>query len=148
MKKKLSIRDMWVYIADKKAKPVKGYENLYYVTIDGDVISTKFFSKQKIMRLEHSINQYGYCCVNLIKDNKTRSFRVHRLVADAFIPNPNNYPQVNHINEVKTDNRVENLEWCTHEYNINYGTRNQRAGESLSRTLKNKKKLNSELINY
>ena len=59
-------------------------------------------------------------------DGIHRSLKVHRLVAIAFIPNPDNLPQINHKNEVKTDNRVENLEWCDCRYNVNYGTRNKR----------------------
>lgn len=62
----------------------------------------------------------GYLQVRLSHHNKQKTFKVHRLVAQAFIPNPNNYPQVNHKNGIKSDNRVENLEWCDGKYNVNY----------------------------
>lgn len=64
----------------------------------------------------------GYYMVCLYNEFGAKRVLIHRLVADAFLSNPNNYPVVNHINEDKTDNRVENLEWCTRSYNINYGT--------------------------
>lgn len=64
----------------------------------------------------------GYYMVCLYNEFGAKRVLIHRLVADAFLFNPNNYPVVNHINEDKTDNRVENLEWCTRSYNINYGT--------------------------
>lgn len=64
----------------------------------------------------------GYLVAQLREDGKTRKFRINRLVATVFIPNPENLPQVNHKNENKTDNRVENLEWCTAKQNINSGT--------------------------
>jgi hypothetical protein len=63
----------------------------------------------------------GYLYVNLMNKGKMSQFRVHRIVATHFVPNPNNYPLVNHINEIKSDNRVENLEWVTPQENVNYG---------------------------
>ena len=65
--------------------------------------------------------------MNLCKNNKTKTHRVHRLVAEAFIPNPKSLPQINHKDEDKSNNHVNNLEWCTSLYNINYGTRNNKA---------------------
>ena len=66
---------------------------------------------------------HEYLQVRLYKDNKNKSRKVHRIVAETFIPNPNNLPQVNHIDENPKNNRVDNLEWCTASYNINYGNR-------------------------
>lgn len=73
----------------------------------------------------------GYCQIRLmISPGKGKGFSIHRLVASAFVPNPNNYSEVNHINEVKTDNRASNLEWCSRKYNCNYGNHNNRISES------------------
>lgn len=72
------------------------------------------------------LNEKGYLILSLWKNCKPKSCRVHRLVAEAFLPNPNNLPQVNHKDENKTNNNVENLEWCDNEYNNNYGTINER----------------------
>ena len=74
----------------------------------------------------------GYLYVGLWKENTLIKKRVHRLVAEAFIDNPDNKPQVNHRDEDKTNNCVENLEWCTAEYNLNYGARNERAAKTLT----------------
>lgn len=85
----------------------------------------------------------GYSVVYLNK-----RYRIHRLVAEAFIPNPNNYPIINHKNEKKGDNRVENLEWCTHQYNCAYGTRNERIGKTLCMQNHNGKRIIIDDIEY
>lgn len=96
------------------AMKIKGYEN-YEVTTTGEVINTK---TGRVLKPGKGRN--GYLLVVLCKNGKMKTFRIHRLVAEAFIPNPNNLPQVNHKDEDKTNNHVENLEWCTCEYNVQY----------------------------
>ena len=111
---------------------IKGYEGLYAVTEDGQIYSCKrkMFLKQCIVA--------GYQVVSLSKSGQRKTHYVHRLVADAFLPNPDSLPEINHKNEIKTDNRVDNLEWCTNIYNMNYGTRTQRASETRKRHNKEK----------
>lgn len=100
----------------------------YYVTDDGRIWSVK-----SNMFLSPIINNTGYERVNIyLGNNKYTTQLIHRLVAEAFIPNPDNLPQVNHKDENKLNNNVSNLEWCTVEYNINYGTRNQRSSRTNS----------------
>ena len=103
---------------------IEGYQN-YEVTTTGDIINIKTGRVLKPAK-----DGGGYLFVNLCKDGKPKMFLIHRLVAQAFIPNPQNLPQVNHKDENKTNNTVENLEWCTHEYNINYGTHNERVSKT------------------
>ena len=105
-------------------RDIPGYEGLYQVSNTGKVKSLHF-NRNKI--INQRIRGKGYYAVTLCKDKENRHYFVHRLVAMAFIPNPDNLPQVNHKSEVKTDNTVGNLEWCDNRYNINYGTRNKRA---------------------
>ena len=77
-------------------------------------------------------NGWGYLQVNLFKAGKGYMRKIHRLVATAFIENPEKLGEVNHRDEDKANNAVSNLEWCSHEYNINYGTRNERIGKANS----------------
>lgn len=115
-------------------KTIEDYPN-YQVSNLGNVKSLKYHRENKEKQLSLIKDKDGYLSVKLCKNGKIKKFLVHRLVAIHFLPNPQNLPQINHINEVKTDNRVENLEWCTNEYNINYGTRNSRMAKTQSRLI-------------
>ena len=98
-------------------KEIDGTDGSYLISDDGKVFSAK---TNKILRSQVQSN--GYCRIELTIDGIRRKEFIHRLVAEAFIPNPNNYPIINHKDENPSNNRVENLEWCTYEYNSNYGT--------------------------
>lgn len=107
-------------------KDIEGYEGLYQVSNKGRVRSLNYNHTRKVKNLSLVVVKNGYIIVGLVKNGKTTRKYVHRLVAETFIPNPNHYGCVNHKNEDKTLNSVENLEWCDHRYNDNYGTRNDR----------------------
>lgn len=100
-------------------RDIEGYEGLYMVSNFGRVVSFQGCNP-RIMKL--GMTHKGYQCVGLQKEKQHKTCVVHRLVAKAFIPNSDNLPQVNHKDECKTNNRVDNLEWCTDKYNHNYGT--------------------------
>lgn len=100
-------------------KDIKDYEGLYQVSNLGRVMSLKYNHGDNKCILNGGKSR-GYLTVLLYKGDR-RKYLVHRLVAEAFLPNPDGLPCVNHKNEDKTDNRVENLEWCTYQYNNTYG---------------------------
>lgn len=104
-------------------RTIHGYGGQYQVSDQGRVRSLKF-GKERILKPIRHLS--GYLNVSLCKNREHKMYKVHRLVAQAFIPNPDNLPQVNHKDENKENNSVQNLEWCDAKYNINYGTRNQR----------------------
>ena len=111
-------------------KDVQNYEGLYAVTSCGRVWSyktKKFLKPQK--------NKDGYSIVCLHKDGEQKNYYIHRLVAEAYLPNHNNLPCVNHKDENKENNALQNLEWCTYKYNNSYGSRNERAGKAISKAL-------------
>ena len=120
-------------------KDIKDYENLYQGSNLGRArsldrwVSSKNGSirccKGRILKL--STNKDGYLYVCLWKNGKVKNFLVHRLVAEAFLPNPDNLPQVNHKDENPQNNNVDNLEWCSAQYNTNYGTRNERCSKPI-----------------
>lgn len=110
-------------------KEIPGYSQ-YLISRNGEI-----YSKYCNRFLIKSLSKFGYYRVSLYdgKNKKPKFFAVHRLVALAYLENPYNFPQVNHKNEIKTDNRVENLEWCSCSYNINYGKRNKKVSEKLTK---------------
>lgn len=123
-------------------KEVKGYEGYYEVDKYGRVYGVdrvvfvndngRQYSKTlKAKQLKQSVHTNGYKIVALTKDGKTKNLFVHRIVAESFIDNPNNLPFVNHKDEDKANNFVDNLEWCTNEYNIRYGTARKRRATAL-----------------
>lgn len=114
-------------------KEIEGYEGIYQVSNYGNVKSLGNDKTRKEKVLKPQKHNYGYLMVSLNKQGKHKLHFVHRLVAEAFIDNPNNYEEVNHKDEDKTNNSVINLEWCTRLYNHNYGTINQRIAESRSK---------------
>lgn len=101
-------------------KPVVGYDG-YMVDGKGNVFSKK---RNKLLKCEKT--EKGYLRVYLMKDGKGKFKKVHRLVAEAFIPNPDNLPQVNHKDEDKTNNCVDNLEWCDNRYNTVYSMKRKK----------------------
>ena len=117
-------------------KDISGYEGFYQISNFGRVrrlvswrgnqCISKYISDVKI--ISPYIDNLGYERIHLTIPNRTKQYRVHRLVAMAFIPNPDNLPQINHKDENKTNNCVDNLEWCTQTYNNKYGTRGKRIG--------------------
>lgn len=112
-------------------KPIKGYEGRYEVSDDGQVrsmtraehLSDGRARTRKGRQLVLMTKRTGYQCVNLYKDGHMKTHLVHRLVADTFIPNPEQKPEVNHINGDKHDNRAVNLEWVTESENIRHAFR-------------------------
>ena len=127
-------------------KAVKGYEGYYEVDQFGRVYSVdrvisvndngrQYDKPLKAKQMKQTMHSKGYKTVSLTKDGKTKGMFVHRIVAEAFIPNENNLPMVNHKDEDKTNNFVENLEWCTASYNRTYGN----AAEKQAKKLRGKK---------
>lgn len=127
---------------DGKWTDIPEYEGLYYINESGEIFSIKSNSL-----LKQQLKNNGYLKVKLFKNGDYKFFNVHRLVATTFIPNLNNLPCVNHRNGIKTDNRVENLEWCTYSENekhaYNNGLKFAQSGE-----LHSSHKLNWDDVNY
>ena len=126
-------------------KPISGFEGLYEISNYGRVKSLGngiYNSKKKIL-IPWKEN-CGYLRILLSKNGTHKHYSVHRLVATTFLPNPENLPQVNHRDEDKQNNHVDNLEWCSSKYNINYGT-------AIDRRVKkqiNHKKLSKPVLQY
>lgn len=124
-------------------KTIKGYEGYYQVSNLGRVRSVdrivrskgNSMQQRKGRILRPNQDRYGYLKIVLQKNGQKKTKMVHRLVANAFILNPHNYSQINHKDENKTNNKTENLEWCTAKYNLNYGTRTKRTAAKRSKPI-------------
>lgn len=115
-----------------KEVDIKGYEGLYKISNKGDVISLSKdsgFLKLKERIMKPTIKPGGYLDIKLTKDGKSKHFYVHRLVAEHFIPNINNYPQINHKDNNPKNNNITNLEWCNNSYNVKYSNIPQKLRE-------------------
>ena len=137
-------------------RDIKGFEGYYQVSNLGIVKSLErkvwcgrgrgYYKTIPEKILKAGDDGSGYLQVVLCKGGKDKPCKVHRLVAEAFLENPDNLPDINHIDENSHNNNVNNLEWCTRKYNINYGTRNIRAGKSNSKANTNNPKLSIAVI--
>ena len=121
-------------------RPINGFEGYYEVSNLGRIrsldrwmkIGAVWQLKKGIIR-KPKLNASGYYTVDLSVNKNRKHLLVHRAVASAFIPNPHNYAEVNHKDECKTNNVYTNLEWCTHAYNNNYGTHNEKISMTMKR---------------
>lgn len=112
MTSSLSCNEQW--------KDIEGYEGKYQISSNGKIVAINYRGTGETKEVRPRKDKDGYLIVNLYKGER-KTYRVHRLVAKAFIPNPDNYPCINHIDETRDNNSVSNLEWCTYKYNSNYG---------------------------
>ena len=121
-------------------KDIAGFEGFYKVSDKGNVYSVarKDFigRKQGGRTLKPSYDKDGYLRVYLCKNGKRKTRFIHRLVAGAFLPNPNGYSEINHRDENKVNNYANNLEWCTREHNVNHGTMIERSAQTRSKKVK------------
>ena len=104
-------------------KDIKGYEGIYQISNCGRIKSLYRKRRKNEKILKPLVSSRNYFQINLYKDGKMFKYLIHRLVAETFIINPDNLPYINHKDENKQNNCVDNLEWCTCEYNNKYGTR-------------------------
>lgn len=141
----MEIKEIW--------KDVKGYEGLYQVSSLGRIkslrnysgVHKKYYKYEKIMRPVD--NGKGYLAIMLSKNKIKKHKYIHRLVAETFIPNPNKLPEVNHKDENKQNNNVDNLEWCTKKYNNCYGTKNKRGAKARGKAVLQININTNEIIN-
>ena len=116
-------------------KPVRNYEGLYEVSNMGRVKSLNYRKTGKERILKVGYDECGYPLVALCKEGKMKTHRVHRLVGQAFCENLMGYTELNHIDEDKQNNRADNLEWCSRQYNVTYNGRAKKAGKKTAEKL-------------
>lgn len=133
-------------------KDVVGYEGFYKVSNKGNVYSVDRRGLQGYGRrgriLKPGYTSRGYLQVTLSKNGKTKTKTVHRLVAEAFLANPNGLTQVNHRDENKVNNNVENLKWCDSMYDMNYGTRTERLARARSKKVRAVNTKTGEVVEF
>lgn len=120
---------------EEEWKDIVGYEGLYQISSLGRVKSLNYRKSGEEGIRKPIKDKDGYITIMLYKNRNKKIFKVHRLVASAFIPNPNNLPQVNHLDENKLNNCATNLEFCDAKYNLNFGTRNERVARANSKSV-------------
>lgn len=113
-------------------KDIPNYEGLYQISNLGRIKSFYNYRRDGTNILKPRLKR-GYYTIGLRKNGERKWYRIHRLIAQAFIPNPNNFPVVNHKDENPLNNNIENLEWCTIAYNNTYGTRIKRVVEKTGK---------------
>lgn len=118
-------------------RPIVGFPK-YEVSNTGKVRSLDYRHTGVTKELRQKTDKDGYKAVRLFWNGKDKHFLVHRIVAMAFIDNPNDLPQINHIDENKGNNNIDNLEWCTAKHNNNHGTKKQRLRNTLSEVMPEK----------
>ena len=122
-------------------REIKGYEGKYLIDENGNI-----YSKNINKLINHRENKAGYKIVDLYSNNQRKQLLVHRLVALTFIPNPNNYPCVNHKDQNVRNNNVNNLEWCTYKYNLEYSNIIQKANNATKKKVLQIDKLTGQVI--
>lgn len=122
--------EIWADIIIEQNGVVYDYSDKYQISSLGRIRSFKRNSGGKLLKPQ--LRKDGYLMIVVKDKNKSTGFLIHRLVANAFVENPNNLEQVNHKDENKQNNTANNLEWCSAKYNANYGTRNERASKIRS----------------
>lgn len=120
-----------------KEEKIWAIKDGYLVHRDGSIYKLNWRNTGKMRKIKQQKENDGYLRF-MCNGKKTM---VHRFIAECFLPNPQNLPEINHKNEIKNDNRVENLEWCDRKYNNNYGTRNKKSSESQKNDPKKSKKV-------
>lgn len=138
-------------------KDVNGYEGYYKVSNFGKIKSCLRIVKHGLGNADRTIksriikpynDNHGYHMVSLSKDGKVKKHKVHRIVAEAFIPNPENKPTENHLNEIRNDNRASNLEWATYKENNDHGGHNERVSKTLSKPIEQLDKNGNKISSF
>lgn len=128
----------------KENEKIWAVKDGYLVNRDGSIYKLNWNRTGKMRKVKQTKENTGYLSFRC----NGKMTLAHRFIAECFIPNPNNLSEVNHKNEIKTDNRVGNLEWCDRKYNMNYGTVKQRISKSVSKVQRNDPKKSRKVLQF